>query len=200
MKKEQSHVPDFQYHHSLRISHRNKLKMDVFSDEQLESMGLKQHRRDIDEIISFSNWTRKAALHVAIRAQNVPGRPAVDSMWRFAQGTPVNSATRCNMGICIINLSAVVPGGRANGTVKNLPVQSYLCHKEMGVWTKKYLTSSEGNHKHNQHLKQASDISNYAIEKYNEYVPVVVWDATSSYKDVYLNRYLANNSTFTVRF
>ena len=102
------------------------------------------------------------------------------------------------MGICIINLSAKVPGGRTNGQDKNLPVQSYLCHKEMGVWTKKYLTSSEGNHKHNQHLKQASDITNYAIEKYSNYVPTVVWDAISIYQDVYLNKYIAENTTLTV--
>ena len=68
----------------------------------------------------------------------------------------------------------------------------------MGVWTKKYLTSSEGNHKHTAHLKQASDISNYAIEKYNEFVPTVVWDAISIYQDVYLNKYLADNTTLTV--
>ena len=61
----------------------------------------------------------------------------------------------------------------------------------------KYLTSSEGTHKHNAHLKQASDLSNYAISKYNELVPTLVWDAISIYKDLYLAKYLPGNSTLT---
>ena len=171
--------------------------MSVYSDEQLESMGLKQHRRDIDEIISFSHWTRKADLHTAIRAQNVPGRPAVANMWRIAQGTPLASVVRCNMGICIMHISAVVPGGGTDGTDKNLPVESYLCKEEMGVWTMKLLTSADGSHKHNAHLKQASDLSNYSIAKYNEFVPTLVWDAISAYKELYLAKYLTDNTTLT---
>ena len=171
--------------------------MSVYSDEHLESMGLRQRRPTIDEIISFSHWTRKADLHTAIRAQNVPGRPSVANMWRFAQGTPLTNVTRCNMGICVINISAVVTGGMENGNDKNLPVESFLCKKEMGVWTKKYLTSSEGSHKHNAHLKQASDLSNYSISKYNEFVPTLVWNAISIYKDLYLAKYLTANTTLT---
>ena len=171
--------------------------MDIYSESQLESMGLRPHRKDIDEIISFSNWTRKDDLHAAIRAQNVPARPAVANMWRVAQGTSIINVVRCNMGICIINLSAVVPAGMENGNDKNLPVESYLCKEQMGVWTLKYLISAEGSHKHNAHLKQASDLSNYSISKYNELVPTLVWDAISIYKDLYLAKYLPANSTLT---
>ena len=171
---------------------------ETYSETHLQSMGLQPHRKDIDEIISFSNWTRKDDLHAAIRTQNVPNRPSVANMWRVTQGTSIMNVVRCNMGICIINISATVPAGMDNGNDKSLPVESYLCKEQMGVWTLKYLTSAEGSYKHNAHLKQASDISNYAVSKYNERVPTVVWDAISSYKDLYLTKYLPANSTLTL--
>ena len=145
--------------------------MNTYSNSQLEGMGLTPHRTNVDEIIRFSNWPRKVTLHAAIRAQNVPGRPEVDDIWRIAQGTALMSVTRCNMGICIIRITAVVPGGMPNGTDKDLPAEYYLCKEEMGVWTMKYLTSAEGSHKNNAHLRQASDLNNYSISKYNEFVP-----------------------------
>ena len=155
--------------------------MNTYSNSQLEVMGLTPHRLNVDKIISFSSWARKVTVHAAIRAQNVPGRPTVDNMCRVAQGTPLVSVTRCNMGICIIKISAVVPGGMPNGTDKNLPAEYYLCKEEMGVWTMKYLTSAEGSHKNNAHLRQASDLNNYSISKYNEFVPTQVMDAVNKF-------------------
>ena len=129
--------------------------MEAASEAQLASMGLRAQRKDIDEIISFSQWDRKVALHRAIKLQNVPARPSVDNMWRQEQGNGAGYNTKCNVGICIINISAAVPGEGTRGAPKDLPGQSYLCKEEMGVWSKKYLTSSNGPTKYNQHLKQA---------------------------------------------
>ena len=67
----------------------------------------------------------------------------------------------------------------------------------MGVWAKKYLTASEGNLKSNKHLKHASGMDNYPITGYNNYVPKLVLDSVNKYKELYLNKYLPDNSTLT---
>ena len=171
--------------------------MNNYSEAALQSMGLMPHRKTVDEIISFSSWTRKADLHTLIRAQTTPAPPAVTTMWRIAKGSPVLSIVRCNMGICIMNVSSVIEGGGEEGADKNLPVEQYLCREEMGVWTMKYLTSAEGSTKNNAHLTQASDLDNYPIPKYNEFVPTVVWDSINKYKELYLAKYLPDNTTLT---
>ena len=172
--------------------------MEAASEAQLASMGLRAQRKDIDEIISFSQWDRKVALHRAIKLQNVPARPSVDNMWRQEQGNRAGYNTKCNVGICIINISAAVPGEGTTCAPKDLPGQSYLCKEEMGVWSKKYLTSSAGPTKYNQHLKQASDMERYSIEDYCNYVPNVVWDAVNTYKNLYLAKYIGQNSTLDI--
>ena len=56
--------------------------MDNYSNSQLKAMGLEPHRQGVDKCLRFSNWTRKAALHAAIKAQNQPDKPDTDDMWR----------------------------------------------------------------------------------------------------------------------
>ena len=73
--------------------------MEVASEAQLALMGLRSQRKDIDEVISFSQWDRKTALHRAIRLQNVPARPSVEDMWRIEQGNPAGYNTKCHVGI-----------------------------------------------------------------------------------------------------
>ena len=116
--------------------------METYSNTQLEAMGLEPQRPTVDERPRFSEWTRKAILHAAIKAQNTPDRPETDDMWRYALGTNVVSAVRCNMGVHIIKISRVIPGGNQNGTDKALPDEDYLCKKETGVWTNKMLISN----------------------------------------------------------
>ena len=107
--------------------------MDTYSNSQLEAMGLEPHRQGVDECLRFSNWQRKATLHAAIKAQNQPDKPDTEDMWRYAVGTTLVTAVRCNMGIHIIKISAVVPNGNTNGTDKALPDEYYLCKK--GNWS-----------------------------------------------------------------
>ena len=155
--------------------------MGTYSNPQLEAMGLVPHRNGVDERLPYTKWDRKAVLHAAIRATNQPDKPLNDDMWRIAAGNNVITAVRCNMGIYIIKISTVIPNGNTNGTDKPLPDEYYLCKKETEVWTLKYLTSSEGNHKSNSHLKQASNSDNYSVSTYNEYIPTVVMDAVDAY-------------------
>ena len=171
--------------------------MDNYSNSQLEAMGLEPHRQGVDEKLRFSNWTRKAALHAAIKAQNQLDKPDTVDMWRIAGGNTVVSAVNCNMGIHIIKISAVVPGCNANGSDIALPDEFYLCKKETGVWTVKYLTAAEGSHKSNAHLRQASNPDNYSVSKYNEYVPTQVMSAINTYKELYYTKYHPNNATLT---
>ena len=84
-------------------------------------------------------------------------------------------------GVLHAAIRATVPNGNTNGTDKPLPDEYYLCKKETGVWTLKYLTSAEGNHKSNAHLIQASNSDNYSVSTYNEYIPTVVMDAVDAY-------------------
>ena len=151
--------------------------MAVYSNSQLETIGLEPLRPQEDEKPKFSDWPRKATLHAAIKAQNQTDKPTVDEMWRIAKGNSVVSSVYCNMGIHIIKIQAVVTGGGVGGTDKPLPDEFYLCKEEMGVWTIKYLTTSEGPHKQNAHLKQASQKDNYSVPDYNNYVPTQVMGA-----------------------
>ena len=73
-------------------------------------------------------------------------------MWKTAKEAMLANAVNCNMGIHTVKLTAIVPGGNDNGTDKVLPPEYYICKKETGVWTKKHLTFSEGDHKSNSHL------------------------------------------------
>ena len=171
--------------------------MNVYSDAELLTMGLIPQRTDIDEIISFSNWARKDELHNFIKAQTTPTPPTVTDMWRREKGTQVQTAVNCNICICIMNITAVLEGEGEEGADLNLPVERYLCREEMGMWAKKYLTASEGNLKSNKHLKQASGTDNYPITRYNDYVPKLVLDSVNKYKELYLNKYLPDNSTLT---
>ena len=61
----------------------------------------------------------------------------------------------------------------------------------------KYPTTAEGSHKSNAHLKQASDLNNYSIPTYNEYVPTQVMNAVTKYKDLYYAKYHPANATLT---
>ena len=114
-------------------------------------------------------------------------------MWRTATEANVAHAVKCNMGIHTAKLTAIVPGGNANGTDKALPSEYYICKKETGVWTNKYLTVSEGDHKSNSHLKQASNKENYSVTEYNNYVPTGVRDASDEYKELYYTKYRPAN-------
>ena len=93
---------------------------------------------------------------------------------------------------------AAVPETGLRGAPKDIPVQSYLCKKEMAVWMKKYLTSSDGPTKYNQHLKQASDKDMYCVPEYFSYVPEVVWGAINIYKNLYLTKHRAQNQTLDI--
>ena len=156
------------------------------------------HRPEVDERFVFSSWDRKATLHAAIIATDQPGKPAGNPLWRFAGGNNVVSAVRCNMGCHIIKIEAIVPGGNTDGTDRALPAEHYICKKETGEWSLKYLTSSEGTHKTNSHLKQASEQDNYSIMSYNQYVPFQVMNAVNDYKTLYYNKYKPANDSLTM--
>ena len=100
--------------------------MAVYSNTQLETMGLEPLRPDLDEKPKFSDWTRKAVLHAAIKAQNQANKPTVDEIWRTAKGNSVVLSVYCNMGIHIIKIQAIVTGGGVGGTDKPLPDEYYL--------------------------------------------------------------------------
>ena len=109
--------------------------MDTYSNSQLEAMGLVPQRPTVDERPTFSAWTRKAILHAAIKAQNTPDRPETDDMWRYAKGTHVVLSVRCNMGVHIIKISCVIPGGNQDCSDKALPDEYYLCKQECSSQT-----------------------------------------------------------------
>ena len=169
--------------------------MEVISKAQLEAMGLEEKRTDIDEVPTLSSWPRKAILHAAVKAQNTVDKPRVDKIFRYARGNTVSTAVRCNMGIHIIKIQASVTTG--NEDIVELPDEFYLCKEETGVWTMKYLTSAKGTHKHNAHLKHASDVQTYSIPDYNEYVPTEVLNAAEKYKALYQIKYGGDNPTLT---
>ena len=129
--------------------------MAAFSDTQLESMGLEPENTATHQVLSHSDWPTRTQMHTAIKAQTQADKPKVVDMWRTAKGNTVTTSVYCNMGIHIIKISCVVTGGGVGGADKPLPDEYYLCKEEMGAWTIKYLTASEGPHKQNAHLKQA---------------------------------------------
>ena len=172
--------------------------MAAYSNAQLESMGLEPSQGANHEFVTYSNWTTKNRMHIAIKASTAqPKKPGVAQMWRHAQGNTVVSSVYCNMGIYILKISCVVTGGATNGEDKPLADEYFLCKEEMGVWTLKYLTVSEGAHKNNSHLKQASTKDNYAIQDYNSYIPTQVLGSVEKYKTLYYNKYIGANATLT---
>ena len=100
--------------------------MGDYSQPQLEAMGLMQHRANIDQQIRFGSWDDRRNVHTLVRASDHPDKPRSVPMWRTEQGTNVLSAVRCNMGVHIIKITAVVPGGNDDGTDKALPDEYYL--------------------------------------------------------------------------
>jgi hypothetical protein len=167
--------------------------MGTYSNPQLEDMGLTPYRHGVDERFGWGQWPKREVLHAAILATDQPNKPTSNPLWRTAAGANLVTAVKCNMGIHIIKLSAVIPGGNANGTDKALPPEYYICKKETGVWTLKYVTTSEGDHKSNSHLKQASNKENYSVTEYNNYIPTEVRDASNEYKDLYYTEYRPAN-------
>ena len=173
--------------------------MGDYSQAQLEAMGLCSIRTNLDEQIDFGKWDDRRNFHTFIKATtNQADKPASEVMWRCEQGNNILTAVRCNMGIHIIKLTAVVPGGNTDGTDKPLADEYYLGKKETGVWSLKYLTSAEGPHQKNSHLTQASNSDNYSVRDYNKYVPKQVMDSMDAYKTLYFNKYHPDNATLTM--
>ena len=172
--------------------------MAVYSNTQLESMGLEPDQGANHEFVTYSDWTTKNLMHAAIKASTAqPNKPKVAQMWRHVQGNIVISSVYCNMGIYIMKISCVVTGGGLNGVDKPLADEYFLCKEEMGVWTLKYLTASEGPHKSNSHLTQASQKDNYSVPDYNSYLPTQVLGAIEKYKALYYTKYIAGNALHT---
>ena len=173
--------------------------MGDYSQPQLEAMGLCPFRVNLDQHIRYGDWDQRRNFHTLVRAaNNQEDKPLSTVMWRTKIGTNVPTAVRCNMGIHVIKLSAIIPGGNDDGTDKDLPEEYYLCKKETGVWTLKYLTSAEGSHKQNSHLTQASNSDNYSVANYNQYVPKQVMDAMNIYKTLYFNKHHPNDNNLTM--
>ena len=145
--------------------------MEEHSDEQLEAMGL-CNRRGIDSKVEYGKWDSRKDYHGKIKANTAqPEMPASTEMWRQEHGTNNVSAVRCNAGIHIAKVNAVIPGGGAGGVDLNLADEYFLCKKETGEWSKKHLTSANGSHPKNSHLRNTSKSDNYSVETYNDYVP-----------------------------
>ena len=111
---------------------------------QLEAMGLCMVRDNLDQHLTYGKWTERRTFHDRIRAvaNTQTDKPASAHMWRYEAGTNHLTAVRCNMGIHIIKLSAIIPRGNTDLTDKELPTGYYLCKKETGIWSKKYLKES----------------------------------------------------------
>merc|ERR1712030_265164 len=172
--------------------------MAAFSNTQLESIGLEPDQGNIHERITYSDWPARNCMHIAIKASTAqPNKPRVAEMWRHAKGNTVVSSVYCNMGIHIIKISCIVTGGGLNGIDKPLADEYFLCKEEMGVWTLKYLTASEGPHKNNSHLRQASTKDNYSVPDYNNYLPTQVLGAVEKYKTSFYNKYIGANTLLT---
>ena len=106
--------------------------MAAYSNAQLESMGLEPSQGANHEFVTYSNWTTKNRMHVAIKASSAqPKKPKV------AQGNTVVSSVYCNMSIYILKVSCIVTEGATNGEDKPLADEYFLCKEEMGVWTLK---------------------------------------------------------------
>ena len=138
--------------------------MAAYSNAQLESMGLEPSQGANHEFVTYSNWTTKNWMHIAIKASTAqPKKPGVVQMWRHAQGNTVVSSVYCNMGIYILKISCVVMAGANNGEDKPLADEYFLCKEEMGVWTLKYLTVSEGSHKNNSSSGVRGKVQNIVV-------------------------------------
>ena len=173
--------------------------MATYSNEQLESMGLEASQGANHEFVNYSNWATKTLMHTAIKGSTIqPKKPGVARMWRQAQGSTVISSVYCNMGIYILKVSCIVVKGGANDVDKALADEFFLCKEEMGVWTLKYLTVSEGSHKNNVHLKQASPSETYAVKDYNKYIPTKVMESVEKYKTLYYTKYKPDNAKLTM--
>ena len=169
------------------------------SQEQLEAMGLCPNRRDLDQRLPYGAWANRRNYHTFIEnATNQPEKPISGVMWRYEQGTSILTAVRCNAGIHIVKLSAVVTAGGTDGVDLPLADEYYLCKKQTGEWSKKYLTSADGSHQKNSHLKNTSDSDNYSVEAYNDYVPIQVMNSLNDYKTLYYNKYKPNNALLTM--
>ena len=149
-----------------------------------------------DESLFYSDWDRKLILHEAIKASDQTDKPKGDELWATQKGSVPNS-TACNMMVNIARLSAVVIGGGAAGADKDLDEVFYICKEETAVWTKKYITFSEGDSKNNQHLKQASSKESYSVPSYTAFVPTQVKDASDKYINMYYNKYKRANVKLT---
>ena len=121
--------------------------MEDHSEEQLEAMGLCPNRKDLDQSIPYGSWPPRKNYHDYIKAStDQPEMPASEVMWRYEQGTNLLTAVRCNAGIHIIKISAIVTAGGVAGVDLPLADEHYLCKKQTGEWSKKYLTSADGIH------------------------------------------------------
>merc|ERR1712030_259846 len=68
----------------------------------------------------------------------------------------------------------------------------------LGAWSKKHLTSANGSHPKNSHLRNTSRSDNYSVETYNDYVPEQVLSAENRYTTLYYNKYKPNNQNLTM--
>ena len=107
--------------------------MEEHSEEQLEAMGLCPNRKDLDQSIPFGTWPPRKDFHDKIKASTIqPEMPTSDDMWRYEQGTNNVSAVRCNAGIHICKVNAIVTGGGVGGVDLTLADEFFLCKKR--IW------------------------------------------------------------------
>ena len=146
--------------------------MGDISQPQLDAMGLCPIREHLDQHLGYGKWDERRNLHTLVKlSSNQTDKPKSEVMWRYEAGNNILTAVRCNLGIHIIKLSAIIPQGNNDGSDRPLNDEYYLGKKETGVWSIKHLTSAEGNHQRNSHLTQASNSDNYSVRDYNKYVP-----------------------------
>ena len=123
-------------------------------DSQLAAMGLHSQRTTVDECLGFSNWTRKRAIHQAVKAQTgTTDRPDAEEWFRTEKGVTNSNAGRCNVCIYIIKIQATVIAGEDDGTDKRLPDEHFLCKKETGDWAVKHLVTSPDVNKKASHFQ-----------------------------------------------
>ena len=90
--------------------------MEEHSEDQLEAMGLCPNRSQLDTSIAFGVWPPRKDYHDKIKASTIqPEMPMAEVMWRYEQGTNNMSAVRCNAGIHICKVSAIVTAGGVGG-------------------------------------------------------------------------------------
>ena len=138
---------------------------------QLHDMGLTPND-PADNSPAWSAWPRKLAIHNAIVASDQPNKPAGDLLWKTVREAITGNMISCNMCIHTARLTGIVTGGNPDGTDKVLDEKIYICKKEAALWIRQYLTFSNGEHKANAHLKQASNKETYSVSDYNNYVSI----------------------------